>query len=297
MLRGIEMSQLLLESPVATKPTTPSPTAEDLYLDLMKRCLTRMLFPDVHQYGVVPKGKIKRRLYRPIATQLAKRRLSLTRRVPFSVERRTNGQDWPIEAETMVGLRRLDNIQHCVTTIIRDDVPGDLIETGVWRGGAVIFMRAVLKAYGDTSRTVWAADSFQGLPQPDPDRYPVDANDWLWKVPYLAIAEETVRANFERYGLLDEQVRFLPGWFRDTLPTAPIERLSLIRLDGDMYESTMVALESLYPKLSPGGFVIVDDYGAVPACPIAIRDFRAANEIHEPLQRIDNWSVFWRKLG
>ena len=67
----------------------------------------------------------------------------------------------------MIGLKRMANIQDCIETIIQDDVPGDLIETGVWRGGATIFMRANLNAYGDTTRKVWVADSFEGLPAPD----------------------------------------------------------------------------------------------------------------------------------
>jgi len=105
---------------------------------------------------------------------------------------------------------------------------------------------------------------------------------------------EEVRRNFERFGLLDDRVRFLVGWFRDTLPNAPVERLALIRLDGDMYESTAVALESLYPKLSPGGFVIVDDYG-VPGARAATDDFRAEHGIEEPLELIDWAGAFWRK--
>ena len=97
-------------------------------------------------------------------------------------------------------------------------VPGDLIETGVWRGGACIFMRALLKAFGDTQRKVWLADSFMGLPKPDSENYPADLGDSLWTVQELRISVEIVKSNFERYGLLDEQVCFLPGWFRETLP-------------------------------------------------------------------------------
>ena len=143
-------------------------------------------------------------------------------------------------------------------------MPGDLIETGVWRGGAAIFMRGVLAAHGDP-RTVWVADSFQGLPKPEPRSIPGRRGRRALAAGLLAVSLDEVKANFGRYGLLDDQVRFLPGWFRDTLPTAPIERLAVLRLDGDLYESTIVALESLYPKLSPGGFVVVDDYALVPA--------------------------------
>jgi O-methyltransferase len=210
-------------------------------------------------------------------------------------QERQNGHDWPIDAETMIGLKRLDNLQHCITEIMRRNVPGDLIETGVWRGGATIFMRAVLKAYGDTTRCVWAADSFQGLPKPNADLYPADAGDEHWSRDQLAISVDQVRANFARYGLLDNQVRFLEGWFKDTLPDAPIEQLSLLRLDGDMYESTMDALRHLYPRLAVGGYVIVDDYGAVPACKAAITDFRAQHQIDDEIHSIDWSGVYWQR--
>ncbi len=214
---------------------------------------------------------------------------------PVDLAARAEGRDWPLEAETMVGWRRLDHLQQCITDVLQRRVPGDLIETGVWRGGTAIFMRGVLKAYGDTTRVVWAADSFQGLPEPDPRRYPADAGDRHWTAPELAVPLEVVQANFDRYGLLDAQVRFLVGWFSDTLPTAPIERLAVLRLDGDMYGSTMDGLRYLYPKVSVGGYVIVDDYGAVPGCRAAVDDFRAEHGITEELEWIDWTGVFWRR--
>jgi hypothetical protein len=155
-------------------------------------------------------------------------------------------------------------------------------------------MRAVLKAHGDARRNVWLADSFQGLPKPDVANYPADQGDELWTFQELAVPLETVKHNFERYGLLDDQVRFVQGWFRDTLPTVPIDCLALLRLDGDLYESTMVALRSLYHKVSPGGYVIVDDYGATPTCQQAVDDFRRACGVREPLWPIDWGGVFWQ---
>jgi hypothetical protein len=139
------------------------------------------------------------------------------------------------------------------------------------------------------------ADSFEGLPPPDPDKYPADTGDILHTLPQLAISLETVKSNFGAYHLLDDQVRFLKGWFKETLPSAPILWLAVARLDGDMYESTMDALKHVYPRLSPGGFLIVDDYGSVPACARAVSDYRDANGIKESIQRIDNDGVFWRR--
>ena len=281
-------------NPIVTEGTS-DPGA--LYLDLLKECLTRHMFGEPFQAVGSPRGIFRRALYVPLRRLLAFRQIELVRRAAFDPDERAEGRDWPLAAETMIGLRRLDNLQYCVTDVLRRRVPGDLIETGVWRGGATIFMRAVLKVYGDTERIVWVADSFQGLPKPDPARYPIDAADRLWTHTRLAVSLEEVKANFARYALLDGQVRFLVGWFRDTLPSAPINKLAVLRLDGDMYESTMDALRSLYPKLSVGGYVIIDDYGAVPACKAAVKDFRAGHGIGEKLERIDWTGVFWQRLS
>ena len=199
-------------------------------------------------------------------------------------------------AHTMMGRKRLDNLHDCLATVLRDGVPGDLIETGVWRGGGTIFMRGFLAAHDIADRRVWVADSFEGLPAPS---LAEDAQSNLSKevAPFLAISLDEVKALFERYGLLDDQVGFLKGWFRDTLPSAPIDRLALLRLDGDLYESTMDALVPLYDKLSPGGFVIVDDYGALPQCKLAIDEFRADRDIIDRLYPIDGAAIFWRKAG
>jgi O-methyltransferase len=266
---------------------------EELYLHLMKQCLTRMLWRERYRPMTSVSGW-RRLALKPLQLLLSQVQLEVVKIEPDRTAARQEGRDWPIEAETMVGLKRLDNLQHCVTSVIRDGVPGDLIETGVWRGGSSIFMRAVLKAYGDCSRKVWLADSFRGLPQPDSGQYPVDHGDTLWTYTELAISLEEVKANFSRYGLLDEQVEFLPGWFRDTLPAAPINRLAVLRLDGDLYESTMDALSALYHKVSPGGFIIVDDYG-LPTCRAAIEDFRRTRGITDQIYQIDWTGAFWQR--
>lgn len=208
---------------------------------------------------------------------------------------REQGRDWPMLAHTMIGSKRMNNLQSCVEDVIQRRVPGDLIETGVWRGGACIFMRGILRAYGVKDRRVWVADSFEGLPRPDPEKYPVDAGDVHHQIKLLAISLEEVQSNFSRYGLLDDQVCFLKGWFKDTLPAAPCKRLAVVRLDGDMYESTMDGLTHLYPRLAAGGYLIVDDFGAVPGCRQAVEDYRRDQVIREPIQPIDGLGVFWQR--
>jgi len=279
---------------------TKSDAAAQLYLDLIKKCLTRFIFPETYRpIKIRPSRRahpIPWAVYPMVKPILAKLNVELSRHAPFDPAARSEGRDWPAEAETMVGLKRLENLQYCVREVIQRNVPGDLIETGVWRGGASIFMRAVLKAYQDQTRCVWVADSFEGLPKPD-GRYRQDTGNWHSELDNpLGISLEQVKANFTRYGLLDEQVRFLVGWFKDTLPTAPINHLAVLRLDGAMYSSTMDALESLYHRLSPEGYAIIDDYGAIPTCKQAVDDFRAEHKITEQLQQIDWTGVFWKKL-
>lgn len=208
---------------------------------------------------------------------------------------RAEGRDWPATAETMVGRKRLDNVRFAVETVLAEGVPGDLIETGVWRGGVTILMRGILGAWGETDRQVWVADSFEGLPAPNVEDYPDDEGHDLSDVATLMVGADQVRANFERYALLDDRVRFLEGWFADTLPPAPIEQLAVLRLDGDLYESTMDALVPLYDKVSPGGFVIVDDYGAWEPCRKAVDDFRAERGITDQIHEVDWTGVYWRK--
>jgi O-methyltransferase len=217
--------------------------------------------------------------------------------IPFRREVREEGHDWPVRAHTMIGVKRLENIRYCAEEVFRSEVPGDFMETGVWRGGATIFMRAVLAAYQRTDKRVWVADSFAGLPEPDAHAFPADRGDQHHTHPALAASLPSVKENFARYNLLDDQVVFLEGWFRDTLPTCGVEALSLLRLDGDMYESTIVALDALYPRLMPGGFLIVDDYGAVPACRKAVDEYRTKHGIADAIVRVDWTGVYWRKGG
>ena len=216
----------------------------------------------------------------------------------YDIARRKIGMDWPSTAHTMIGIKRLANLRMLAETVIANEIPGDFIETGVWRGGACILMRAVLNAYQVTDRRVWVADSFQGVPPPDLQRYPADAESTFHTFAELSVPLETVRRNFEKYGLLDGQVVFLKGWFKDTLPTAQIRRLALLRMDGDLYESTIVALNALYDKLSPGGYVIVDDYHVVSGCRNAIGDFLSARKIPSfRFSEIDGVGVFWQKTS
>jgi Macrocin-O-methyltransferase (TylF) len=251
-----------------------NPPSTDLYLDLLKKSLTHTLFemePD-------PDG-------------------SQDRFIPDFVRHYIKGS-----AITMLPIVRMNNLQACIQDVVKNNVPGDLIETGVWRGGATIFMRGALKAYGGADRTVWVADSFEGLPKPDKEAFPLEAKAHEGPVMsklfnHLAAGIDDVKRNFEAYGLLDDKVRFLKGWFKDTLPSAPIGKLAVMRLDGDYYESTRDALENLYHRLSVGGYVIIDDYGEETwtYCKKAVEEFREKNNIKDTLIKVDSKCFYWKR--
>ena len=232
---------------------------KSLYLDLLKRTLTGMVYED-------PSISVR---WRP--------------QQYYDEETRRMGRDWPLYAHTMIGLKRLDNLQECMETVIADNIQGDFIETGVWRGGACIFMRGVLRAYGIIDRTVWVADSFSGFPDATrPDDMALTAQK---EQAHLAVSMSEVEHNFNLYGLMDWQVRFLPGLFSYALP-GPVKNLAVLRLDCDLYESTMDALDPLYPLLEPGGFCIIDDWN-VPMCREAVNYYRERHNIYEPFVDID----------
>lgn len=280
-----------------TDTGVPAGSGVELYLDLLKKILTNVI------YGDASFSK-----FTDVERQLEPPEAGLGSHVcDYDPAAREVGLDWPTVAHTMVGLKRLDNLHECMDRVLADDIPGDFIETGAWRGGVCIFMRAFLKAHGCTGRAVWVADSFEGLPEPElydvmpeasVESSTVDVNQVrhgvkLLNDQVLGVSMSTVQDNFSRYGLLDEQVRFLPGWFDDTLPRAPIDRLAVLRLDGDFYQSTVDALENLYPKLSRGGFVIIDDYN-IPGCRKAVDEFRAKYGVTDAIVPIDETAVYWR---
>jgi hypothetical protein len=207
---------------------------------------------------------------------------------------REQGWDWPSKAPSMIGARRMDNVRTECERVIRAGIPGDFMETGVWRGGACMMMRAVLKAYSIADRRVIAADSFAGLPPPS-DGIEADAGSEFHTYEDFAVPLDAVKAGFARYGLLDAQVVFLEGLFKDTLPTAPVDCLAVLRLDGDMYESTRDGLVHLYRKLSPGGTLIADDYFLFEAHRKAIDEFRDAHSITDPIIQIDHFGGYWIK--
>jgi O-methyltransferase len=276
--------------------------AVDLYLELLRGCLTRTLFQEeeVRDVGI---GGWRARVWDGFRRYSRHPELRLVKPTLATAEARRARVDgnghYSQNFETSISHDRLKNIQHCITSVLEDEIPGDLVEAGVQRGGAAIFTRAVLAAHGVGDRRVWLADTFTGMPVPNPDSYPADAGyDQLTGHDPNAIGVERVKANFTRYGLLDDSVQFLVGLFKDTLPTAPLGPLAVVRLDSDLYESTIDSITVLYPKLSIGGYLIIDDYNSSmwsKACGQAIRDYRTEHDVTEPMQQADWNAVYWRR--
>lgn len=261
----------------------------------MKKVLTRALIAKgVDRHTIRPNQGPRSRLLHTLNFQAARFGLEVVRLTSSSaedyLESGHEANNRVEDAETMLGTRQLDHIQGCIADVLAQNVPGDLIEAGVWRGGMTIFMRAALAAYSCRDRKVWVADSFAGLPE-------VGHQDdhFEWQAGDMAVPLDTVKANFARYGLLDDQVVFLKGFFSDTLPTAPIRQLSILRVDADLYSSTLDVLRNLYSVLSPGGYAIFDDYQNLPDCRKAIDEFRRDHNIREEIHHIDGRAAYWRR--
>lgn len=217
-------------------------------------------------------------------------------RGPAALDQRllAGGDDWATTALTMIDAQRMVQLQQAAETVLREAVPGDFLEAGAWRGGACILMRAVLAAWGDDERRVWVADSFAGMPALEPGKAPT-AVDKLRDAAGFAVSADEVRANFARYDLLDDRVVLLEGWFRDTLAGDAIGPLAILRIDAVLWESTKDALEALYDKVVPGGYVIVDDFGVFAGCRAAVNEFRRDRAIDEPIEWIDDSGIYWRR--
>ena len=269
------------------------------YLSLLKRCLTASIYdqsgwqmiegPMVHETGVVAAFK------RSIVSMLARRGLMLVRTTPMNPVAREQGLDWPLFGFTMVGTKRLENLHNCIEACIHENIPGDFVETGVWRGGSCILAKAIFNLRGIEDRAVWCCDSFEGMPVAGAKDLSIDrVSDFSDRESHV-VSQETVAENFRKFGLLDAKVKFLKGWFCDTLPTAPIKTISVLRMDGDLYQSTIDTLNNLYDKVSKGGFIIVDDYYSWKGCKQAVDEFRKSHHIDDRIIDIDPHAVYWRK--
>lgn len=239
-----------------------------------------------------------------------------------------DGREWPPSAYalSMAGIRRADNFAAAVSQAVVDQVPGQIIETGVWRGGLSFLAAQTLDVMGATTRRAYLADSFAGIPKPPNDgrRYS-DQDHIAHKLGsgtlkttsggHLALTKVTdilnnnsvewVQRDARRFRLKSSRLRFVPGFFNESLKRLVEEehdvQFAVVRLDGDTYFSTWDAITVLYPRLSPGGFVLIDDFTNWNGCRDAIKHYRKRHKIKEPLTLIphrygeQHMGAYWRK--
>lgn len=230
------------------------------HLNLMKKFITRYEFDEnFPNFSPIPKNSRKWEIASIVNRKFSKKFQIVRTAEPVNLESRFLGRDWPMTAESMIGMSRMNQLHDALDQIRLKNVEGDIVETGIWRGGAVIFISTYLTIYGMTDRIIYGCDSFEGLPTPE-EKYPEDRGDTHSTIEILAVSKEEVENNFKKYNLSTSNIKLVKGWFEDTLPKLPVEKIAILRLDGDMYSSTIVALNSLFPKVAKGGIVIVDDF-------------------------------------
>jgi O-methyltransferase len=170
---------------------------------------------------------------------------------------------------TMTSPEKLNALILAVRHVVKHKVPGDIVECGVWRGGSMQATARTLIESGDTSRHLYLFDTFEGMPPPTEEDRRHDgqsaaellaANDrtsGVWAVASL----EDVQDGMSQVPYPGEQVHYVPGMVEETVPGKAPEQISVLRLDTDWYASTKHELETLYPRLVPGGVLLIDDYG------------------------------------
>jgi len=180
--------------------------------------------------------------------------------------------------------------------------PGDVVETGVYTGGTAAIIMRVLMEYDECNRKFFAFDSFQGLPQLDrADTATGQVYERGHGLPGdFAASREDFEANLKHLSAWDDRIRVTKGWFNESIPTVSIEKIAFLRLDGDLYASTITVLRLLYHRVMSGGIVYVDDYGSFAGCKAAVDEFRSEHGIESPMHEVDEGgrrfeAVWWRK--
>ncbi len=171
-----------------------------------------------------------------------------------------------------------------VRHLVRHEIPGDFVECGVWRGGSAMTMALALASIGETDRTIRLYDTFDKFPEPTAeDGYAAVP----WWVDYFVTSADQVREAMLSTGYPPDRIELIEGRVEDTLPEAPEAPCAMVRLDTDYYSSTLCELEYLYPLLSPGGVLIIDDYGLFAGSRRATHEYFETHDVRMMLHRID----------
>lgn len=177
-----------------------------------------------------------------------------------------------------------------------EGIAGDIVQAGVWKGGSALFLHGLNRAYG-LDRELWLADTFYGFdPSTVKHERDLKALQAFSDFQGEPLSAQKVKDLFEKHQLLDDAVHFLEGDVKDTLPGSGISQIALLHIDVDFFEPTYNTLATLYDKLSPGAYVVIDDYG-VPHfnCNDAVDQFRAERGISTPMTMMTHYIAWWRK--
>lgn len=205
------------------------------------------------------------------------------------------------EKLTYVSQLGTKNLMDCAKKSINNRIEGDFVEAGVLNGGCGILLAGVINEL-KSDKKVYLADSFEGLPEPS--KHDSDFDNYIW-YPYANHFDEhilnckcdmeTVEANFKKYNLLQVNVHFIKGWFNESLINSPIKQISVLRIDADWYDSTKCVLDTLGPKVSSGGYIIIDDYN-LEGCKKAVDEYLAKQPKSYSVEYADKESgiIYWR---
>jgi O-methyltransferase len=210
-----------------------------------------------------------------------------------------------VRRQTMTSYARLAALCDATEHVAREQIPGAIVECGVWRGGSMMAAALTLQRAGDTARDLYLFDTFAGMPPvtDEDESSPYDGFDMRKRLArrkgsgWHAVDEDTVRENMLGTGYPPERIHLVAGPVEATLPGQAPEQIALLRLDTDWYASTKHELETLWPRLSLGGILILDDYGHYAGARRAAEEFLATLETRPLLQRVDYTARLAVKTG
>lgn len=200
------------------------------------------------------------------------------------------------QVKTMTSHERVAGLHAAILSIYQDNIPGDFVECGVYLGGNVIIGKKFFDSVGVVDKKYYAFDTFEGMTQPG-ENDPNKAHQ-IWKDVAACIGPlEEVINEFKNHGVFDERIVIVKGDVMQTLadPSNLPEKISLLRLDTDWYESTKFELEVLYSKLVPGGYLIIDDYGHWDGCRKAVDEFFGQDFVSRNFTKLDYTGILYRK--
>lgn len=203
------------------------------------------------------------------------------------------------EPYSMTSMERMYALFKAVKYIIENNIPGDFVECGVWRGGSSMIIASTLKLLNITDRKIYLYDTFEGMPKPgeNDNKFRGDIiGQEVWKKEqkkggWLVATQEEVKNNLTKIDYPEKNLVFVKGMVEETIPKIAPEQISLLRLDTDFFDSTYHEFVHLYPKLSEKGILIIDDYGSWKGSREATDKYFKENNISLYLNRIDTGVV------